>query len=482
VSGPNGFVAIGIGGLWLDTDAILADFAPEASTAHYMVGHGPSTIEISTEDGTEIELTYAELGVTPEQRDELLAAASSVHLSWSADGTSWMPIDPTEVRAHTGDTGGEPEEVSRIEGLVASDDAFYLFAGTRVGFRSTDGRNWTSFEMDGLPAELDFGVSAVNGGFVLFGGEESHGYFSGGPGGEQSIWTSADGRVWTRGSLGVPPELGEDLEFDVYEAAGGPPGILVHGITVPFVERIESVTVAKHGSVVAVGTDSWTLIDEATGELIAEVDMETMAGGGIVVEEDEGTLSFTDSATGEVLIVVTRDDIRAAENAALAAAGEIQPIVSKDGFAVTLGLGGWVVADEATGEVITTLEMESAHMELDETGEVVITDPATGDDLLVLTRSEVEAVEQAAFEAAEPEPVEPEMDPAELLAFSTDGATWTVDETTALFGETATILRVAVGTDCAIALVVTDPDALMKYALEGGEPPPTEVWVGEASE
>jgi hypothetical protein len=364
-----------------------------------MAGEGPSTIEISTEDGTEIVVTYAELGITSEQRDEVQAHAPSLHLWWSADGISWEPIDVTGIRAQLEETEGPPEEGMWIDNLVGSEDGFYVFAGPRLGFRSTDGRTWAPFEMHGLPAEFGFGVSATEGGLVLFGGEDVHGYFSGGPG-EQSIWTSPDGVSWTRGNLDVPLELGQGLEFEVGESVGGPLGILANGGTMQLVERVESVELVKGDYVVTMGIDSWTLSDEATGEFIAET------GHGIEIGDHPtaGTFPIVDSDTGEELVVITEDDIAAAE--------------------------------------------------------------------------------QAAIEAADPGRAEPEVEPIELLAFSADGTTWTTDEVTELFGEDATVFRLAVGAGRAVALILTDFEAMLEYALGEGdsEPPPIEVWVGEPGE
>jgi hypothetical protein len=387
---------MGNSSLWLDTDAILADYAPEAPTDHYMVGEGPSTIEISTEDGTEIVVTYTELGITPGQRNEMRAAVPTLHLWSSGDGISWVPIDTTEIQARLEGTAGSEEDIS-ISDLLGSEDGFYLFAGTRLGFSSTDGRAWTPFDMRGLPEEFGYGVvEAIEDRLVLFGGEDVHGYFSGGPG-QQSVWTSPDGRSWTRGNLDVPLELGQGLEFEAGEAVGGPLGIVAQGGTMQVVERIEAVVLVKDGYVVTMGMDSWTLADEATGEFIGET------GRGIEFGESPtgaGTFPIVDSVTGEELIVVTEEDIVAAEEAAL--------------------------------------------------------------------------------EGADPGRAEPDHESIELLAFSSDGSTWTTDVLKGLFDEEAGIFRLAVGADRAVALILTDFEAMMEYVHEGGvSPPPIHVWVGE---
>ncbi len=481
VSGPNGFVARGMSMLAFDTEAILADFAPEASTAHYMVGELPSKLQISTEDGTELELTYTELGITPEQRNEARAAVPSPLLWWSADGVSWTPVDMTEIRAQFADARWSPDEGVWMENLVGSDDGFYLFAGPELGFRSTDGRTWTPFEMQGLPAEFDYRVSAIEGGLILFGGETEHDYFGGGPG-EQSVWTSPDGQTWSQAAVELPAGLGPDLDIELQQVTSGPLGILARGTPMRPRQQPE-VVVRGDDYALTLGSSFWILTEQSTDELIAEIDMETMSGGDVVVEDDEGTLIFMDRTTQETLLVVTPEDIWMAEEQALATVGSGSPVVVKDGYTVLMHGDTWIVADEATGEVIASYQGPDVPG-TDEGGNVTLADPETGTVLLIVTEADIEAAFMEMEEGTSgtaPEDVEGV--PQEFLAFSRDAGTWEVMAAADLFGAGTTMIGpMAVGTEHAIVLVTPDAEALMEYFSGGAvEPPPVEVWIGSAS-
>jgi hypothetical protein len=120
-------------------------------------------------------------------------------------------------------------------------------------------------------------------------------------------------------------------------------------------------------------------------------------------------------------------------------------------------------------------------------GTFSIVDSVTGEELVLITEDDIVAAEQAAIEAEDPGRAEPDVgsiELPELLAFSTDGTTWAIDEVTLLFGEDASIFRVAVGADRVVALIPTNFEALMWYAIgeDDAEPPPIEVWVGEPGE
>jgi hypothetical protein len=156
--------------------------------------------------------------------------------------------------------------------------------------------------------------------------------------------------------------------------------------------------------------------------------------------------------------------------------------IVKDGYVLTMGIDTWTLTDEATGEFVG----ETGHgIEIGDSptgaGTFPIVDSATGEELLVLTEDDIVAAERAVIDAADPRAAEPDLEPIDLLAFSTDGMTWATDDINEIFGDDASILRVVVGADRAVALIVTDFEALMEYAFgEGsGEPPPIDVWVGE---
>jgi hypothetical protein len=164
-------------------------------------------------------------------------------------------------------------------------------------------------------------------------------------------------------------------------------------------------------------------------------------------------------------------------------------MIVKDGYTLTIGGIVWTLTDEATGEVIAEIDMDAGRggnvlVEAPTgTGRWTFTDATTGDVLLVITEDDIVAAEHAAMEAVEVPTTEVFEEPTELLAFSVDGQTWTVGAVWDLFGDDASLLRTAVGADRAVALILTDFEAIMEYAHgERATPPRMEVWIGEPGE
>jgi hypothetical protein len=475
VVGPGAFVARGGSMVQLDLGAILAEVRPDLSTED-VIGFGvlgPTewTLQIDTMS-EEISVSLADLGLTQGEMELAVSEIVVPHLWWSADGVSWESIDqPAGVPV-------SPE----FSATVGTTDGFYLFfASPQIGFESADGRTWEPFEMEGLPDPFGGGiVVTIEDGFLASGGTTVHGWFGGGPG-EQSVWTSSDGRRWSRAAVELPAGLGPELSFEVHQVASGPLGILARGNPMrPYYEP--EVVIFQDEFALTLGSRFWTLADRATGDVLAEIDMESMSGGSVVVTEEEGTLTFTNRETSEVLLVVAPEDIWMAEEEARAAVGSSSPVVVKDGYTVTMSGDTWILADADTGEAIASYQGPEV-MATEEGGDVTLTDPETGVVLLTVTEADIEAAfteMEAATSGTAPEDIEGM--PAEFLSFSSDAETWDVGAVTDLFGEGTTILgRMAVGTDRAVVLVVSDSEAWMEYVYGEGEvePPPVELWIGE---
>lgn len=310
VAGPDGFVAMGRGGTTLDYGAIIADFAPGADPGHTMWGETPSGLEIHTEAGV-IAVPYTDLGISPEDRMRPDLPTESVFMWRSADGVSWETIDVADIAL-------DPE--SEAEGwwpeLIGTEDGFYLFTGSRLGHRSTDGRSWEPFDMVGLPEHFGHEVAAIDEGFLLYGATED----------VRSVWTSSNGVAWSQVPIRVPVDMGEAMEFEVESVSSGPLGVLASGATMPSRAFYDAATViVKDGYIVTLGDPDWdTLADEATGEVLVEFridELDNTLDKPVVVGRDGVGLTFTDASTEELLLVVTEADEMAAQEAREQAAG-----------------------------------------------------------------------------------------------------------------------------------------------------------------
>jgi hypothetical protein len=152
----------------------------------------------------------------------------------------------------------------------------------------------------------------------------------------------------------------------------------------------------------------------------------------------------------------------------------VEPVVAKDGYAVTFGEDGLTIEDETTGEV-EVFDMEtgrSPSIQIRD-GEIGLTfvDIASGESLLVITNEEIAAAwDELADELGMGAP------PVQVFRYSTDLATWTLDTAEDLFGEGAFAVSGDMDGDTCIAVAASD---IQRWEAEPNRAdlPPTVIWI-----
>lgn len=338
----------------------------------------------------------------------------------------------------------EPLEIPFAELGVTPEELADIFEGEVEGFMwsSTDGVSWEPIVESGLPEQVIPGFMAVP-----LGAEDGFYLFAPGPDpqdpeapGVMSGFHSTDGRAWT--------------EFGLE----GPTGAWMHNASF------------GEGMFVAVGEDElgqgvWTSPDARTWTRISDDVFDVGAEGEFFspVEVSVGGAGYV--VSGMVWVEPPEDSEMP------------EPVISKDGYAVTLGDEGVLtVADQATGDVLAAIEPETGRSDTiemieDETG-LAFADIASGETLVVITYDEIDAAYEALGEElgiGQP--------PVQMLRYSADMETWTLDTDEALFGDGMFSLTGTVGDEVVVAVVSSD-----RERWEMGEDPldlpQTEIWVG----
>jgi hypothetical protein len=154
-----------------------------------------------------------------------------------------------------------------------------------------------------------------------------------------------------------------------------------------------------------------------------------------------------------------------------------EPVISKNGYAVTLGDEGILtVADQATGDVLASIDPETGRSDTievieDETG-LTFVNIASGETLVVITHDEMNAAfEEIGEELGIGQP------PVQVLRYSADMETWTLDTDEALFGDGAFSLTGAVGDEVVVTVVGSDRD-LWEMGKDPLDLPQAKIWVG----
>lgn len=377
--GPDGFLAFGTGGLNPDLDRIAADFAPgftgddvygvdaerRPDGAVLIVGYG---------DQEPVEIPFADLGVTEDDLTGILGEEGFAGPGferfawWSSDAFTWQPVE----------LEGLPDEwlLIPMRPRTTADDGFYLFGpgpdpadpegpGVMLGYQSEDGRSWREFVVDGPGEDWLRSITRFGDGFLALGEDVSG----------DGLWTSPDLVTWTRldGDL---MDAGEGVAFHMSEIDAGGLGLFANGFLStegPGV-AMEPV-IAKDGYEITLGeTGAITIVDAASGDLVAVIDPETGTSDTVDFVEEEWGVSFIDTASSEPLVTLTWEEIGAAYEAL---AGELgigmtpEPVLrfSSDGMTWTFdrhqdlfGEGGFAIsgaagADSAVAVVGTDIDL-----------------------------------------------------------------------------------------------------------------------------
>jgi len=340
---------------------------------------------------------------------------------------SELGIDAEDLAAIFEDEGGEEPAISQFL------------------WWSADGETWEPITPQGLP---DFWLLPFMMGSV--GADDGFYLFAGGPdpnepeaSGVMSGYHSVDGRLWSQFELQGPTE-----------------------------DWMRSVDFGN-GLFVAAGEDEagralWTSTDARVWERAAgsEALFDLGSEGEYAIEEvDIGRAGFV--AVGYVHGEEQMYPIV-----------PVEPVVSKDGYAVTFGEDGLTIEDETTGE-IDVFDMEagtSPSIQIRD-GEIGLTfiDIATGETLLVITNEEIET----AWNALAEESGAMGQPPDQVFRYSTDLATWTLDTAEDLFGEGVFVVSGDMHGDTCIAVAASD---IARWEAESNRAdlPPTVIWIGTA--
>jgi hypothetical protein len=153
----------------------------------------------------------------------------------------------------------------------------------------------------------------------------------------------------------------------------------------------------------------------------------------------------------------------------------VEPVVAKDGYAVTFGEDGLTIEDEATGEVeVFDMETGSSPSIQIRDGEIGLTfvDIATGETLLVITNEEIET----AWNALAEESGAMGQRPDQVFRYSTDLTNWTLATAEDLFGDGAFAVSGDMGGDTCVAVAASD---IARWEAEPNRAdlPPTVIWI-----
>lgn len=334
------------------------------------------------------------------------------------------------------DLGVSPEEMAALfEGQIEG-TGFEFFM-----WSSTDGVSWEPITESDLPEHVVPGFMAVS-----LGADDGFYLFSPGPDpqdpeapGIMSGFHSTDGRAWTQFVLDGPTEAW------MHNASFG------------------------EGMFIAVGEDEvgqgvWTSPDARTWTRISDAVFD-------IGVEDQFFSFFEVNVGGAGYGVSGMVWTEPSEDLEMP-----EPVISKDGYAVTLGDEGTLtVADQETGDILATIDPETGsdtiEMIEDETG-LTFVDIASGETLVVITHDEI----NAAFEVLGEE-LGIGQPPVQVLRYSTDMETWTLDTDEALFGDGMFSLTGAVGDEAVIAVISSERE-LWEMGEDPLDLPQTEMWVG----
>jgi hypothetical protein len=172
------------------------------------------------------------------------------------------------------------------------------------------------------------------------------------------------------------------------------------------------------------------------------------------------------------------------------ATGEIVLEIEPSGYGEPEGLrfddeGSYVFYHPQTDEVLLTvpweeideiLDLSPPYLRRDGDGTLYL-DPETGQEIILVPMDEFERVMNEAYSSTEA--LNPE--PQTALLFSPDGATWSLQPTTAAFGEAGWIEAMAVGDDVIVAVFRPHGDGYPQTEAEAElyRPPPAQWWLGE---
>lgn len=308
-------------------------------------------------------------------------------------------------------------------------------------WRSADGETWEQITPQGLPEfwllQFVYGAVGADDGFYLFSADPDPSDPEG-----PAVMTgyhSTDGRVWTQFEIEGPAE-----------------------------EWMQTVNYGD-GLFVAVGDHEddravWTSTDARVWERApgSEALFAGLGGDYEIEEIDIGGAGFV--AVGHVW-----------GEEEMYPTVPVEPVIVKEGYAVTFGEEGITIANEATGEV-EVFDMETGRSETievrdSETG-LTFVDIASGETLFVITNREIEV----AWEELADEMGAMGQPPTQVIRYSTDLATWTLDTAEDLFGEGAFAVSGDMGGDTVLAVAATDQERWYEEP-DRIDLPPTVIWV-----
>jgi hypothetical protein len=458
-NGPAGFVAQvseradgsyeGTNAVWTSTDGAnwhrseLIPELPEVPSPYVIQQSFVSTVLI----GPNGFLAFGAGGLSPDL--DLIAADFAPDYTAEDNYAVDAELRPDGAVLIVGFGDEEPLEIPFAELGVTPEELADIFEGEVEGsgfeffmWSSTDGVSWEPLVESGLPEHVVPGFSAVS-----LGADDGFYLFAPGPDpqdpeapGVMSGFHSTDGRAWTQFVLEGPTEawmhyasFGEGLFIAVGEDELG------------------------QGMWTSPDARTWTRMPDAVFDVGAEDQFFSFFGVNV------GGAGYGVSG---MVWVEPPEDLEMPE-----------PVISKDGYAVTLGDEGVLtVADQATGDVLAAIDPEtgrSDNIEVseDETG-LTFVNIASGETLVVITHDEI----NAAFEALGEE-LGIGQPPVQVLRYSADMETWTLDTDEALFGDGKFSLTGAVGDEVVIAVVSSDRE-LWEMGEDPLDLPQAEIWVG----
>ncbi len=264
---------------------------------------------IAFEEGLLLEGSFLERY----EDDEGEGHGHSVVLAYSENGINWVVLPGNETLFGPGaqvsdftSTGRGVVATGYVEGPDSDGERFWW---------SSDGRTWEESPTDFLN-ESGFPVEP---GIVRWGDQiltvvnTAEGV---------RLWTSTEGRDWAQ--LPASPALDhtDEFDFEVFEVAAGPLGIVLLGQLVSPRQPMPPVIIEKDGLILTFELETGRVIvaDQVTGDLLFETDFFGDADV-VLIDEEDGTVTIFDPDTEEELASFTFDEFEEAQLEAFEEAG-----------------------------------------------------------------------------------------------------------------------------------------------------------------
>ncbi len=317
VTGPAGVLLIGSQWIDLDLQDLLDD--PTLADGGWGVIEGANgeiafelfAVDPEADDAIQT-ITAEELGIDPELA-ELLGRGGARTVAWvAADGEEFELVDTSGLDAAWVNGAVATESGFAVAGAVGSPP---IEPGTAAVWTSPDGRSWTRASDTGFgDSDIVGGIAELDGRLTVVGTCE----------GRPVAWTRSDDGTWQMTDLSADLGLGAGESSWIWLAASSPAGLVALAEAhPPWQPPVDEVTVEANGYSMLIDNTSFrTTFFEPDGSVIAEIDGVEPPDPATLPDRvrltSDTSVEILDESGSEVVAVFTEASISAAIEAAVA--------------------------------------------------------------------------------------------------------------------------------------------------------------------